>query len=348
MPSSRECLCELLPLDRTAWGQVADAPTAFAAEHALTLGAEPDLLRAVGRQTVALLERTGAAIPWSGYLAVDRSKKIIIGTCAFTAPPDSEGVVEIAYFTFPQFEGQGYASAMAAGLLERAERAVEVRRVRAHTLPENNASTHILEKLGFERVGEVIDPEDGPVWRWDREPISRVSRPGSEAPVEIVPYDLSWPRQFIEEEQALRRALAAWLVGPVEHIGSTAVPGLAAKPVVDIMAGVETLDASRPAIVELADLGYCYAPYRTESEHWFCKPSPAFRTHHLHLIPLDSPRWTETIAFRDYLRSHPRIAAEYADLKRHFAEVYRFDREAYTEAKGPFIARITALALQER
>ena len=159
---------ELLALDRHAWGQLAEAPAVFAAEHALTLGAEPDLLRAVGQQTVALLERTGATIPWTGYLAVDRTREIIIGTCAFTAPPDSDGVVEVAYFTFPPFEGRGYASAMAAGLVERAEQATEVSRVRAHTLPEQNASTRILEKLGFERIGEVMDPEAGPVWRWDR------------------------------------------------------------------------------------------------------------------------------------------------------------------------------------
>jgi GrpB-like predicted nucleotidyltransferase (UPF0157 family) len=168
-----------------------------------------------------------------------------------------------------------------------------------------------------------------------------------DAPVDIIPYDPTWPVRFKEEEKALRRALAAWLVGPIEHIGSTAIPGLAAKAVIDIMASVDTLDASRPAIAPLADLGYCYFPYRADSEHWFCKPSPAYRTHHLHLVPLASPRWTEAIAFRDYLRSHPRIAAEYGDLKRRLAQDYRFDREAYTEAKGPFIARITGLASQE-
>ena len=117
---------------------------------------------------------------------------------------------------------------------------------------------------------------------------------------------------------------------------------------IDTMAGIETLDASRPAIAALADEGYCYAPYRAESEHWFCKPSPAFRTHHLHLIPVDSPQWIEAIAFRDYLRLHSSIAAEYGDLKRRLAQEYRLDREAYTEAKGPFIARITGLALSER
>ena len=169
-----------------------------------------------------------------------------------------------------------------------------------------------------------------------------------EASVEIVHYDPAWPGRFTLEETILRRALAPWLVGPVEHIGSTAIPGLVAKPVIDIMAGVDTLDASRPAIPVLADLGYCYYPYRADSEHWFCKPSPVFRTHHLHLIPLDSPRWSEAIAFRDYLRSQPQVASEYGDLKRRLAQKYRFDREAYTEAKGPFIERITGLALEER
>ena len=86
---------ELLALDRNAWGQLAEAPAVFAAEHALTLGAEPDLLRAVGQQTVALLERTGATTPWTGYLAVDRSREIIIGTCAFTALPDNSQLVDI-------------------------------------------------------------------------------------------------------------------------------------------------------------------------------------------------------------------------------------------------------------
>ena len=165
----------LLVLDRTAWARVAEDPAAFAIEHTLTLGAEPDLLRTVGQQTVAMLQRTGANTPWTGYLAVDRAHQIIIGTCGFTAPPDAEGVVEIAYFTFPSFEGRGYASAMAAGLVELAEGTAEIRRVRAHTLPEGNASTRILEKLGFERIGESLDPEAGQVWRWERDPAAHRS-----------------------------------------------------------------------------------------------------------------------------------------------------------------------------
>jgi GrpB-like predicted nucleotidyltransferase (UPF0157 family) len=168
----------------------------------------------------------------------------------------------------------------------------------------------------------------------------------NEASVEIVPYDSSWPESFEEEKQKLRGTLGRWLTGPIEHIGSTAVPGLAAKPVIDIMAGVLSLDSSRPAIAAAAGLGYCYYPYRPDSEHWFCKPSAAFRTHHLHLIPCGTALWIEAIAFRDYLRAHPAVAAEYENLKRDLARKFRFDREAYTEAKGPFIARITGLALE--
>ena len=143
----------------------------------------------------------------------------------------------------------------------------------------------------------------------------------------------------------LRSTLSTWLAGPIEHIGSTAIPGLAAKPVIDIMAGVETLDASRPAIDAAVHLGYCYFPYRPDSEHWFCKPSPAFRTHHLHLVPTGNEQWRGAIAFRDYLRSHPGVAAEYEALKRNLAREFHRDREAYTQAKHPFIARITSRAL---
>ena len=166
-----------------------------------------------------------------------------------------------------------------------------------------------------------------------------------EAPVEIAAYDPSWPARFEEEKQLLRRALEQWLAGPIEHVGSTAVPGLAAKPVIDIMAGVQSLDASRPAIAAAAEQGYCYFPYRPESEHWFCKPSPAFRTHHLHLVPVRSAQWIRTLAFREHLRANPAVAAEYEALKRELAKQHHFDREAYTEAKHPFITRVTDLAL---
>jgi len=167
----------------------------------------------------------------------------------------------------------------------------------------------------------------------------------SEAPIELVAYDVAWPAVFDEECAQLRRVLAPWLAGPIVHIGSTAIPGLAAKPVIDIMAGVESLEGSRPAIDAAASIGYCYFPYQPDLKHWFCKPSPAFRTHHLHLVPLASPQWIRPIAFRDYLRADGNVAAEYEALKRRLASEFRFDREAYTHAKAPFIDAVTDRAV---
>jgi GrpB-like predicted nucleotidyltransferase (UPF0157 family) len=142
----------------------------------------------------------------------------------------------------------------------------------------------------------------------------------SDAPVHIVPYDPEWPITFEAERRLLSEAISPWLAGSIEHIGSTAIPGVAAKPVIDMMAGVASLEDSRAALVVLERHQYCYAPYRTEVMHWLCKPSPALRTHHLHLVPLGSPLWIEQLAFRDYLRTHPEVAGEYSVLKRRLAE----------------------------
>ena len=161
-----------------------------------------------------------------------------------------------------------------------------------------------------------------------------------DAPIQIEPYDPAWAASFDTERNLLAEVLKPWLVGPIEHVGSTAVPGLVAKPIIDIMASVESLEASLPAIDRLAEVGYCYAPYRRDIMHWLCKPSPEFRTHHLHLVPFPSALWSDRVAFRDRLRADDALSTEYAILKRNLAEMYRNDRESYTEAKRPFIERV--------
>ena len=165
-----------------------------------------------------------------------------------------------------------------------------------------------------------------------------------EAPVLLVEYDPTWPVAFERERGALAVVLGEWLTGSIEHIGSTAVPGLRAKPVLDIMAGVESLEASIPAIQAVSRLDYVHYPYRAEVMHWFCKPSPAHRTHHLHLVPFGSALWHERILFRDVLRRDRGLAAEYAELTTLLAHRYRNDREAYTEAKSTFVVRVLARA----
>ena len=162
----------------------------------------------------------------------------------------------------------------------------------------------------------------------------------AEAPIEVAPYDARWPAAFEQERALLAEALGPWLAGPLEHIGSTAVPGLAAKPVIDIMAPVHTLAASRPAIEAARELGYVHYPYKPDVMHWFCKPSAAHRTHHLHLVPLGSPLWRERLAFRDALRADPELRASYQALKLDLAQRHRLVREAYTDAKTPFIEQV--------
>lgn len=160
--------------------------------------------------------------------------------------------------------------------------------------------------------------------------------------IEIVPWDPAWPRRFEAEQALLAGALRPWLVAEIEHIGSTAVPGLAAKPVIDIMAPVASLAACRDAIAAAAGIGYLHYPYRPEVMHWFCKPSPGHRTHHLHLVPYRSALWFQRLAFRDALRSDDRLRSEYVALKQRLAAQAGEDREAYTDGKSDFIARVLA------
>lgn len=167
----------------------------------------------------------------------------------------------------------------------------------------------------------------------------------AEALIEIAEYNPQWPELFAREQALVAEALAQWLVGVPEHIGSTAVPGLAAKPVIDIMAPVESLAGSEAAIAGAGRIGYVHFPYKAELMHWFCKPSPEHRTHHLHLVPADSRLWREQLAFRDALRGDAALRAEYQALKLRLAAVYRCDREAYTDAKSPFISQVVQAVL---
>ena len=161
-------------------------------------------------------------------------------------------------------------------------------------------------------------------------------------PVLLTPYDPAWPDAFERERGALEAAIGPWVVGGIHHVGSTAVPGLEAKPIVDVLAGVEDLESSRECFEPLAALEYLYAPYRSDEMHWFCKPHPDRRTHHLHLVPAGSRRYVEELAFRDLLRAEPKLAGAYAALKRDLAQRFRDDREAYTDAKAGFIREALA------
>jgi ribosomal-protein-alanine N-acetyltransferase len=120
---------------------------------------------------LAALQSSPGPDPWRhGFFVVDRESGSLIGSAGFKGPPDATGMVEIAYGIVPSREGRGYATEAAAALVRFAFASEQVRVVRAHTLPMSNPSTRVLQKCGFRHVGMVVDPDDGPVWRWERGP----------------------------------------------------------------------------------------------------------------------------------------------------------------------------------
>ncbi len=158
--------------------------------------------------------------------------------------------------------------------------------------------------------------------------------------VEIVPYDPRWPHRATEHINRLHRLLARWLVRPVEHVGSTAVPGLPAKPIIDLQAAVPDLTAT----VEITDAlhadGWSPVPPELDRRPWrrlYVRPQGDTRAAHLHLLAHDSPRWREQLSFRDALRTDPSLVAAYARLKADLADRHADDREAYTDGKASFV-----------
>jgi RimJ/RimL family protein N-acetyltransferase len=159
----------MLEIDEALVRALGGDPSAFEARYAAHPGPCPEHARDIARQNLDFIQRSGGPrTPWGSYLVVDDESAQLVGACAFKGVPTENASVEIAYHTFEPFEGRGYASAMALALVGIAERSGRVASVLAHTLPQASASTRVLEKAGLRLVGEVLDPEDSLVWRWQR------------------------------------------------------------------------------------------------------------------------------------------------------------------------------------
>lgn len=169
--------------------------------------------------------------------------------------------------------------------------------------------------------------------------------------VDVVPYDPAWPILFEMERNHLRACLPEDLVGRIEHFGSTAVPGLPAKPIVDILVEIGDAEVARRKVVPILEgqgYDYFWRPAFGDDGppfyHWFIKRDAAGRrSHHIHMVDGDSELW-DRLLFRDYLIAHPETARQYADLKLRLAGEHRGDRIAYTRAKADFIADVTRRA----
>jgi len=161
--------------------------------------------------------------------------------------------------------------------------------------------------------------------------------------VEVHPPDPAWQEAGERERKALEKSLARWLIAPAEHVGSTAVPGLAAKPILDLQAAVADLGLA-PLIVEtLAPVGWHYVAPELDQRPWrrfFVKVAGDRRVAHLHVMAAHTARWEEQLAFRDALRADPDLVQAYAALKRDLAVQHTADRESYSAAKSDFVRAV--------
>ena len=173
----------------------------------------------------------------------------------------------------------------------------------------------------------------------------------TKAPIEVFDHDPRWPKMFDREKTLILKALGNKAVG-VEHIGSTAVPGLGAKPIIDIMVGVRLLSDAKRCIRPLESIGYEYVPEYEDSipeRRYFRKgPNEPNKHYHLHMVEYDGEFWKRYLLFRDYLRKHSKTASEYFRLKKQLAVKYRLNREGYTEAKTSFVTSIVSKANSEK
>jgi GrpB-like predicted nucleotidyltransferase (UPF0157 family) len=162
--------------------------------------------------------------------------------------------------------------------------------------------------------------------------------------VRVVPYDPAWPELFAAEVARLAPILQSHGVAPrLEHTGSTAVPGLAAKPVLDILAGIHDESERPAAIAALEEGGYIHRGKQgIPGRDFFRRGDP--RQYHIHLAVIGGSFWRDHRAFRDYLRTHAEAAESYAMLKRELAARHPLDREAYIDGKTTFVQAILRLA----
>jgi GrpB-like predicted nucleotidyltransferase (UPF0157 family) len=164
--------------------------------------------------------------------------------------------------------------------------------------------------------------------------------------VRLAPHNAGWARAYEGERARIEAALGAHVLD-IQHVGSTSIPGLAAKPIIDVAVGVEDFCRARVCIAPMEALGYTYhGEHGIPGRHYFTRGDPTL--YHVHVHETTSRAWGNLVLFRDYLLQHPAEAQAYLALKQRLVGQYRHDRQAYTEGKASFIERILELARSEQ
>jgi len=291
-------------------------------------------------------EQTG--IRW---MIEERATGAFVGTCGFLGIERQHSRMEIGYDLARQHWGKGLMPEAVRAVLDFGFGPLAANKIEARVDPDNAASIRLMDKLGFVREGLLRQHEfekgryvDLAAYALLKSDFDSLPRPSGAltAPayeVQLVESRSEWPNRFLKEKARIEQALSGFapLLG-LEHIGSTAVPGLPAKPILDIAAGIDRLEGCDDWIAPLAAIGYEYIPKNeVPNRHFFRRGEWRKGTHHLHIYEWNGEAWLAHLRFRDYLRAHPEARDRYATLKRELAALHPDDRAAYTRLKSPFI-----------
>lgn len=270
------------------------------------------------------------------------------------------GIFQNAYLGFygvSDYTKKGYMSVALKLVLEKVFKELQLHRLEANIQPDNRDSINLVKKNGFRYEGFAprylkINNE----WRghehWAitaEDYVRNDSDVLAKDHVDLVAYHPAWPQAAQAEIDKLRAILPSQKIVDIQHVGSTAIPGLLAKPIIDIQIAVKSLDEMKIlAVPALQKMGYEYWENNPDPERmFFVKGMPPFgekRTHHVHIVEPSSKHWQGKILFRDYLLAHPDMVQEYEQLKIKLAQQYTYDREQYTDAKAEFVGKILKMA----
>lgn len=259
----------------------------------------------------------------------------------------------LGFYVVADYATRGYMSAGLKLVLEKVFNELGLHRLEANIQPENIRSIQLVKNNGFRYEGFSprylkINGEWCGHEHWAmtfEDYIRNDSEILKKDYVNIVTYNPEWPNMASSEISKLRSVLPFNKIIDIQHVGSTAIPGVSAKPIIDIQIVVNSLEEIKgAAIPALQKLGYEYWDENPDPKRmFFVKGMPPFgngRTHHVHIFEHESDHWRNKIIFRDYLRQHPDIAKEYEQLKNKLATDYAYDREKYTDEKLEFVNKI--------
>lgn len=322
----------------------------------LQLRADPEVMRYIGNGSTHQTEQVERflthAIPYQerhgiGFCSIfEKNSGEFVGQAGLfhLGFDDTQPDIEVAYRLLPKFWGKGYATELAKALVHWGFTHLPVKKLVSAAHPDNLASQNVLKKAGFIPIGTVH-------WYSGQDVIGfEIYKDDA---IELVPYDPTWPTLAALIIQKLREILPTHHVLDIQHVGSTAIPGLLAKPIIDIQIAVDSLNAIKSqAISQLKALGYAFWDENPDPTRlFFVKGMPPYgdkREAHVHIVEPASKHWQDKRQFRDYLLAHPNTAHDYAQLKQALAETYRYDREQYTQSKTSFIEAVLRQASQDK